>query len=103
MEVEEDEMTKQLTVSEILDGFGSYSRWYGFDEALLTKGSHTSSTPTEAITSAKQSLKTLVTEMLEEITSGLQTYKFTESSTEKMVSLDEFNECAKAEIERRFL
>ena len=95
-------MTKQLTIDEILDGFESYSRWCGFDEALNTKGLHTSSTPTEAITSAKQSFKALVTEMVEEITSGLQTYKFTESSTEKMVSLDELNESAKAAIERKF-
>lgn len=50
----------ELTVEQILDGFGLFSRWYGFDEALGTKGRHTSSTPTEAIDKAKEAIEGLI-------------------------------------------
>lgn len=58
------------TLEDILSSFGMYSRWYGFDEAMNTKGKHTSSTPTEAIEEAKSAIQRLfAAERLDELKS----------------------------------
>lgn len=50
-------MTSQPnTIDGILDGFYMYARWYGFDEAMDSKGDHTSSEPNEAKQRAKAAL-----------------------------------------------
>lgn len=53
-------------VEDVIDGFGLFSRWYGFDEALNKKGSHTSSTPTEAKQQALFQLNRIIAQKCKE-------------------------------------
>lgn len=55
-------MTPEQTIDEILDGFGTYARWRGFDEAMGTVGKHTSSTTEESKAQARIRLLALLRE-----------------------------------------
>jgi hypothetical protein len=112
MEVEEDEMTKQLTVSEILSNLYN-SAWIegsNYKENNPEGGNIPSKREVAKIATTKQSLKALVTEMVNEIIGDDDDSVRNPSTGELDIHSvwrnnfrTEMRQRAKAEIERRFL
>lgn len=50
------------TIEEVLEGFGTYCRWFGYDQANNEVGEHTSSTWNEQKVHAKAHLEKLMAE-----------------------------------------
>lgn len=54
-------------IADILSSFGTFARWYGYDEAMDTKGKHTSSTPADAQAKAESAINSYFVSVLEEL------------------------------------
>lgn len=52
--------SEEERIGQILDGFGMYAMWRGYDEAMGTIGKHTSSEPSEAKADATAALLSLL-------------------------------------------
>lgn len=57
---------KPKTITEILDGFATYCRWYGYDEGRGEKGRHTSSEPEDMFNKTVAQIQQLLEECVPE-------------------------------------
>lgn len=58
MSLTKEEFDKRL--NEVIDSFGTFAMWHGFDKGVDTPGYHTSSDPKEMKAATSQSLRQLM-------------------------------------------